>query len=544
MGNRNYKALIVEDDPYTLRLLATILEQAGYEVELAADGAQAQAAIERNCPDFVITDWEMPGLKGVELCRRLRARAEGKYIYTILVSGRAGEESLVEGLEAGADDFLTKPLQRGILLARLKAGERVLALQSQLNELANVDPLTELLTKRAFLPQLEKEWRRAERFQSPLTCAVLDADFFKQINDTHGHPSGDKVLSAIAATLRAETRASDLVCRYGGEEFVVLMSECDEESATFWAERVRARIANQRFLFGDQTVRVTCSIGVAQRAPDIGGGEALLALADQALIVAKQSGRNRVASYSAIHRQNFGRGSAADQQLRRRLESARAGDVMTTFLASLIEDDTVEQAARHFLRSRLNAAPVVNEIGELVGIVTEKDLLGLMQRPLNWSLPLREIMKQHVICYELDTPVAAIHEFLCRVAIRQVIIVRQGRPVGMINQMSLLRWFTNWLATERDWRRMSTGSEREQTLAEILSSAERLADESRGFLDAVRGGQCELAPLLVASVSRMQEKMNDLLALSRHANEYAFDSFVANATAEGELERGAVAAPT
>lgn len=521
MENNSYNVLIVDDDPVASRLLSTILVQAGYEVELAGDGLQALASIERRCPDFLITDWEMPRMNGLELCRTIRERAQAKYIFTLFITGRSGSENLIEGFKSGADDFLTKPVQREVLLARLRAGERVLELERQLNTLASTDPLTDLLTKRAFLPQLDKEWRRAHRYQLPLSCVILDADFFKRINDTFGHPAGDQVLAAIAETLREDTRASDILCRWGGEEFVALLPETDEESATLWAERVRSQVAELSFIFSNRAVGVTCSFGIAQRTPDISGGDELLAIADQALMAAKQSGRDRVVSFSAMDRNSLVTESLLDREFSRQIDETLAADVMTTFIASLSESDTVQQAALHFLRSRLSSAPVVNSAGELSGIVTEKDLLVLMRSPRNWLRPLCEIMKRNVICYELDTPIINIYEFLCRVAIRQVIIVERGRPLGMINQMNLVRWFNNWFESQAllDPRSFSLAYDHQRTHASIVSAVEQLAEESQRFLDSVHCEHQELVPLLVASASRIQEKLFDLLALSRHANE-------------------------
>jgi two-component system, cell cycle response regulator len=525
MQNNAYNVLVVDDDPVASRLLSTILMQAGYAVELACDGLQALASIERLCPDFLITDWEMPRMNGLELCRKIRERAQAKYIFTLFITGRSGSDNLIEGFESGADDFLTKPVQREVLLARLRAGERVLELERQLNTLASTDPMTDLLTKRAFFPQLDKEWRRAQRYQLPLSCVVLDADFFKRINDTFGHPAGDQVLVAIAEILREDTRASDILCRWGGEEFVALLPETDEESATLWAERVRSQVADRSFTFGSRTVGITCSFGVAERTPDISGGEELLALADQALMAAKQSGRDRVVSFSAMDRNNVVSESLLDREFSRQIDETRAADVMTTFIASLSESDSVQQAALHFLRSRLSSAPVVNSAGELSGIVTEKDLLVLMRSPRNWLRPLSEIMKRNVICYELETPIINIYEFLCRVAIRQVIIVERGRPLGMINQMNLVCWFNNWFETQilPDRWPFSLAYDHERTHASIVTAVEQLSGETHRFLESVQNEHQELVPLLIASTSRIQEKLNDLLALSRHANEFSAD---------------------
>jgi len=210
---------------------------------------------------------------------------------------------------------------------------------------------------------------------------------------------------------------------------------------------------------------------------------------------------------------------------------------MTTFLASLSETDTVQQAAQHFLRSRLSSAPVVNATGELSGIVSEKDMLGLMRAPRNWLRPLHEIMKRNVICYEIDTPIENIYEFLCRVAIRQVIIVDKRKPLGMINQMNLVRWFSNWFETTAtgECQELTLADDRLRTHSSIVTAAEQLSAESRQFLQAVKADQPDLVPLLIASATRIQEKLNDLLALSRHANECDHPGALASSVSAGSL---------
>ena len=532
MTSSPYKVLVVDDAPAIVRLLTAILARAGYVVYQAEDGLQALSAMEQHAPDFVVTDWEMPLMNGLELCRAIRQPQHNKYTYVIFLTDRSGSDNLVEGLEAGADDFLSKPIKSEVLLARLKAGERVLRLEHKLNLLANLDPLTDLLTKRAFLPQLQKEWRRAKRHSFPLSCVMIDADYFKRINDSYGHPAGDKVLTAIAEVLKEETRASDILCRYGGEEFIAMLPETDEEAATLWAERVRAHIAELEFNFQDRALRVTCSFGVSQRTIDVKDEEALLSLADQALFTAKQTGRDRVVSYSALELVNSGNLLTECQNFRELLQRTTAADVMTTFLAPLKEQESVEQAARHFLRSRLSSAPVVNADGKLAGIVTEKDLLSLMRSSKDWRRPLHEIMKRNVICYELNTPLLQIHEFLCRVAIRQVIIVHQNRPLGMINQMTLVRWFDNWYETQFQATQNPEFELQEyiQSNKNIVVTAEQLHLECKNFFESVQADQTDLVPMLISSASRIQEKLNDLLALSRHANELS--------AAGKKLERG------
>ncbi len=237
MAPGNYKLLLVDDDPALLRLLCRWLEKAGYSVRTAADGQEALDAIESECPDFLITDWEMPRVNGLELCRKIRGLALPHYVYTVFLSAKTGAAEMIAGLESGADDFLSKPVAEGELLARLQSGARVLELERDLSLMAHTDFLSGLPTQRTFFDALQKEWHRATRLKLPLSCVMTDLDFFKQINDVYGHPVGDSVLKFVAELLLDNSRASDTVCHYGGEEFCVLLPETDENGAAVWAER-------------------------------------------------------------------------------------------------------------------------------------------------------------------------------------------------------------------------------------------------------------------------------------------------------------------
>jgi two-component system, cell cycle response regulator len=228
MTPADYKVLLVDDDPAMLRLLSRWLEKAGYPVRVAVDGRAALDAIELECPDFLITDWEMPRLNGLELCRHVREMLLPHYVYVIFLTVRTGAAEMIAGLENGADDFLTKPVCEGELLARMKSSSRVLQLERRLSVMAHTDALTGLLTQRTFYEQLEKEWHRSRRSHTPLSCAMMDLDFFKQVNDVYGHPAGDSVLKFVAELLVDACRTSDTVCRYGGEEFCVLLPDTTE----------------------------------------------------------------------------------------------------------------------------------------------------------------------------------------------------------------------------------------------------------------------------------------------------------------------------
>ena len=240
MTPANYRVLLVDDDPAMLRILSKWLAKAGYPVRTAADGQEALDAIELECPDFLVTDWEMPRLDGLELCRQVGEMLLPHYVYIIFLTVRTGAKEMIAGLEHGADDFLTKPVTEGELLARMRSSSRVLELERRLSVMAHTDSLTGLLTQRSFYESLEKEWHRAKRFHLPLSCVMMDLDFFKQVNDVHGHQVGDSVLKFVAELLVDNCRASDTVSRYGGEEFCTMLPETSESEAVVWAERAGA----------------------------------------------------------------------------------------------------------------------------------------------------------------------------------------------------------------------------------------------------------------------------------------------------------------
>ncbi|MBN1590586.1 MAG: diguanylate cyclase, partial [Pirellulales bacterium] len=266
MSSENTRVLIVDDDPAMLRILSVWLEKAGYEVRTSDDGREALTSIENDPPDFLITDWEMPRMTGLELCRHVRELKLSQYIYTIFLTVKSTPTEMIAGLEIGADDFLSKPIHQGELLARVRAGARIIELERRLGMLARTDYLTGLMTQRVFYESLDKEWARVERTGAPLSCVMMDIDFFKKVNDVHGHPAGDTVLRVVADLLRKNSRATDMPCRYGGEEFCILLPETNEANAILWAERMCRELAQTKVPIAGHEIAVTGSFGVAQRS--------------------------------------------------------------------------------------------------------------------------------------------------------------------------------------------------------------------------------------------------------------------------------------
>lgn len=296
------RVLIAEDDPISLRLVETLLGKWGYEPVVARDGVEASEALDvEGAPRLAILDWMMPRKDGLAVCRDLRKQMNRPYVYVLLLTAKTQEQDLIEGLGAGADDYLTKPFSGEELRARLFAGERIVAVQNQLvqarealREQAIRDPLTGLFNRRYLEESLEREVRRAEHGHQPLSVLMLDLDHFKQFNDTHGHAAGDALLKQVGALLESRTRREDVACRYGGEEFVLILPGAPLKVAWRRADEIRSAIERTRLDDGPHAT-VTVSVGLACFPDHQGDGQALLAAADQALYRAKDEGRNRVA---------------------------------------------------------------------------------------------------------------------------------------------------------------------------------------------------------------------------------------------------------
>ena len=297
------KVLAAEDNPVFQSMLRALLTKWGYDVVAARDGIEAWRILESaGAPRLAILDWMMPGMDGVELCRRVRGSAREPYIYILLLTARTESEDLVQGMEAGADDYLTKPFNAHELRVRLRAGGRILDLQEELmlarealRDQATHDGLTGLLNRSTILDTLQTELVRAAREHRPVALLMVDLDRFKLVNDTHGHLAGDTVLREAARRMKSSVRPYDSIGRYGGEEFLMVLPGCDAPTAQAQAERFREALACEPIAIGGQSIRVTCSIGVSGSAGLlVSSTDALVRDADLALYQAKERGRNRV----------------------------------------------------------------------------------------------------------------------------------------------------------------------------------------------------------------------------------------------------------
>ena len=308
------RILLVDDDRAILLMLQSSLEKAGHVVVTARNGVEALRKVEESIPQLIITDWNMPEMDGLEFFKVLRNNAAWRDIYVIVVTSKESTDRLVEAFEAGADDYLIKPINFRVLAARLRAGQRVVQLQEdlkfdrqqlrkfaaelaasnqRLQQMVLTDVLTELPNRRCANDELERQWHIAERVGSSLSCMRVDIDLLKKINDSYGYKVGDAVLKQVAEVLRVTVRKQDMVCRFGGEEFLIICQDSQPGKAFQYAERLRQAVAASDFIgVNGSDFHITISIGLAHKSPELHSVEMLMQLADKRLLAAKAGGRN------------------------------------------------------------------------------------------------------------------------------------------------------------------------------------------------------------------------------------------------------------
>ncbi|HLN04237.1 MAG TPA: diguanylate cyclase [Bryobacteraceae bacterium] len=307
-GACRLKALIAEDNPGFRLALEKLLKKWGYDAVAAVNGKEALEVLSKDDPPrLAILDWMMPELDGVEVCRRVREQNREPYIYILLLTAKDTAEELIEGMEAGADEYLRKPVNTQELRVRLRAGRRIIDLQEELvrarellRKQASRDCLTEFFNRGSMFEVLIRELKRAERESVSLSLIMTDLDHFKEVNDKFGHAAGDAVLREAARRMAACVRPYDAPCRYGGEEFVIVMPGCGLDDAIARAEDIRAQVAATPIHVPEGLVHVTCSVEVTATSGPAGfNSSALLHEVDEALYIAKNKGRNRVEVFAA-----------------------------------------------------------------------------------------------------------------------------------------------------------------------------------------------------------------------------------------------------
>jgi diguanylate cyclase (GGDEF)-like protein len=298
----DFTIAIVDDDAAIRRLVRLFLNRAGFGTFECTTGSEAREALTTQMWDLVILDRRLPDMDGVQLAQELRTQSSFRTRYIIMLTGEAEQQDKVEGLELGADDYITMQFQYPELLARVRAGKRIVDLQKELLEtnkrlelLSITDGLTKLHNHRYFQDELARAFEESQRYQRPLSLAMIDIDFFKKFNDTYGHAVGDDVLKRAAELYQRSVRSTDLVARYGGEEFAVMMPETSLDDGISFAEKIRHMIESTPLETQIGPLNVTISLGVASVPHSrIHSAKELIVAADKALYRAKKNGRNQV----------------------------------------------------------------------------------------------------------------------------------------------------------------------------------------------------------------------------------------------------------
>jgi diguanylate cyclase (GGDEF)-like protein len=307
------KILVAEDDPVLLAKLTELLSATGAPIIARENGADALAAMLEHNPRIIVSDWVMPGMDGVQLCRKVRERDAAAPVHFIMLTAHTDTSRLLDAYEAGINDFVSKPFNPEELLARVRAGLRstklhdelarkaagsqamnaqLAIMNSRLERLSITDELTGLFNRRHAMTRLDEQWALVDRYGRPLTIAMVDIDHFKRINDAYGHDAGDSVLRRVAGMLRDQTRGTDAVCRVGGEEFLVMFPAQTSQEAFICIDRFRRAVAANPFDIGKSQIQVTISAGIAMRSRQMLHVPDLLKASDEALYAAKRAGRN------------------------------------------------------------------------------------------------------------------------------------------------------------------------------------------------------------------------------------------------------------
>lgn len=295
------KILAVDDQPDNLELLCQILEDGGHTIILAHNGNEALVVARDELPDVILLDIQMPQMDGFQVCRALKEDETTKEIPIIFLTAQTGEQNIVKGLDLGAYDYITKPFNERELISRVSVMLRIRTAEKKMEKMALTDALTGLYNRRFLYQRFEEEISRAKRNQHALSCLMLDIDYFKAVNDRHGHVFGDYVLKEVARILKENLRGYDALVRFGGEEFVVLLPGAELSNAEIVAQKIREKIEAHDFQDGEISEKITISVGVFGCAPTAisDKAEKYIKHADEALYAAKEGGRNKVVVYSA-----------------------------------------------------------------------------------------------------------------------------------------------------------------------------------------------------------------------------------------------------
>lgn len=441
MTSPTMKILLIEDDPGDRILVERALRKGrqAFSVHHCESLADALGALSGQSFDVALLDLSLPDSFGLGGVQRIREQAAD--LPLVVLTGLADDQLALEALEKGAQDYLVKGsavpevLERTLLYAiqrqQIQTEHRCLLEQMEL--LAQHDSLTGALNHQAFTTALEQEWRRSERHSFQLSCAMLDIDFFKRINDAHGHAVGDLALKAVTRILKQEIRSSDCVGRLGGEEFCVLLPETGEQAAGLWAERVRNRISGSPVGFDGGEIRLTVSLGVASRRDTHDRPQNMVENADEALLAAKQQGRDRVVSFSGIHAQlQLTANSVWD--------GVAACDLLPAKSVSIAVDQPVALAIPLMVAHAIDSLAVLNGEGQTVGVLRQADLVAASLVKGRLGGNAMEYMQTRLAVFHPQSTARQVGEFLCRSTVGEVFLGSGNRISALLTRADFFRW--------------------------------------------------------------------------------------------------------
>lgn len=517
MSTMPLSILLVEDDHGDALLVKRALAQCSTrcQIEHATSLEEACILLEATPPDVVLLDLTLADSHILDGVKRLRDAYPR--IPLVVLTNLEDDQVALQAIELGAQDYVVKSrvepdgLERAMKYAvqRNHVIQENQRLVTELENVAKRDPLTGMLNRYHFEQELAKEWSRYQRQDRVMSCVLMNVDFFKRINELHGHRTGDEVLHCLAMLLREACRLSDTLARYGGEEFCAILPETDEAGAARWADRLRSVIAEQPLMINGHSIPLTLSFGIASCTPEMERPDELVDQADQALLLAKQTGRNQVIQYSSMA------GAAPDQQADRidRFDNVLVTDLMSPVVAPLMETQSLLTAVRFMLMLRLESLPVVNSEGVLCGLITEEDLISRAMTRDSWTGTIGSAMSQRPVCFEATTPARLVCEFLGRIALRRVVIVRDQCPIGVVSRNGILRWLRNQFIADAPGASASVlGSSGESV--ELNSLVNEIATEVADLQSRVMDNPQHVGPLLITKASRLQEMIDELLGLT------------------------------
>lgn len=514
------RLLLIEDDDADALLVERALERyPGFKLRHVTRMQTALDTLNVDEFDIVLLDLSLPDCFGLEGITTLQKKFPD--LPVVVLTGLDNNEMPLEALERGAQDYLCKgrcssetlvrALRYSIQRQQIQGENRQLL--TELARQARHDGLTGILNRRSLVTELEKEWNRVARSGEAFSCVMVDVDFFKRVNDSHGHAAGDLVLQTIANLLSSACRTMDIPGRYGGEEFLVLLPDTTEAGALAWAERLRQSLAATPISINDEIIHVTASFGVAERGTALEQSEQLVDQADQALRLAKQLGRDKVVSYH----QTLAPADEADSAVQDAFARLTAGDLMTPLVATLEATATLQEATNLLLSLRLDSAPLVDTQGNLVGIIGEEKLAHILASADAWHRPVAEVMNKKPVCFSVETPATLIQDFLVRAASRRVVILDEQRPVGIVSRSSILRWREyHGLAGRSLLANLS--SEKEAPIAQhenLLSLVAEIESQASAFAHRLVATDDSPIDLAVAAATRIQSLLEDVVTQSQ-----------------------------